>query len=847
MLPLSRQASPQEPPDFDQHFHSPRQELGHENSMDSTVDLDRDLPQSGRESPLDLNEEDELAAAAQEDMLQAQAAALRALLGDDDEANPQQDDGEIPALAQSRIEHVKLTQKFIQEISAATLDNGNLDPDVVERLRNPEEGPVDISDPDIRLALDLFMACEKSSQRTYTSAREAILRRLPESKLLSYHSVKKLIENITGVVAVMDDMCINSCHAFTGPLAELEACSICAEPRYDPVQQGRTGKQVPRQQACTILLGPLVQALRRSTQNAQAMLYRNQKIQEIINSIGDPVYDDLFSGSDILKLCEDLKLTSDDTTVSFSFDGAQLQQNKKSDTWIAIWIVDDYAPNTRYKKKRVLPAVIVPGPNKLKNPDSFLFRTFHHVSAIQRENNCLGIRAWDALKGAVINSRVVVLLNTADAVALTEIDGRVGHHGAHGCRLGCSMKGRHKPSSGHYYAAHLRPNGYTVAGCDHPDVDIRNLTEPSCEIYETELRKIIHATDQNDYEKKRKETGISKPSILSGLVKSLTLPVPLCFSIDLMHLLCLNIGELLLPLWRGQLKCDPTDEKDSWDWATLVDNTWIEHGKLVAEATKHFPSFFHRPPRNPVEKISSGYKATEYWLYIFGLGPGFFRAVLPKKYWRNLCKLVHGGRILMQRSINAAQVREAHSFLIQFVEEFEHLYYQRRPDRLHFCRPWLHTLLHTAPEILRVGPGCYGSQHTMERAIGDLGKDIRQPSNPFANLSQIALRRSQINALLNSCPELDVNAETIPTGNNVGNGYFLLTPRERYASSLGGGIHWDAVNAQFPHMMGVRRWGRLNLPNGQIARSLYSETQREGKAENTRITRNVKVSCPPEI
>ena len=132
----------------------------------------------------------------------------------------------------------------------------------------------------------------------------------------------------------------------------------------------------------------------------------------------------------------------------------------------------------------------------------------------------------------------------------------------------------------------------------------------------------------------------------------------------------------------------------------------------------------------------------------------------------------------------------------------------------------------------------------MERAIGDLGKDIRQPSNPYANLSQIALRRSQINALLNICPELDPNAATIPTGNDVGNGYFLLTPRERYAGSMGGGIQWDVVHAQFPHMMGVRRWGRLNLPNGQVSRSLYSETQREGKAENTRITRNVKVSRP---
>ena len=502
MPPPSRQASPHWQ-EHEQHFPSPQRELGHENPRAGTVDLDRDhLPQSGRDSPLDLNEQDEQDAAAQEDILQAHAAALRALLGDDEEENPQLDDEEVPALAQSRIEHVNLAQKFIEEISAATLDNGNLDPDVLERLRNPEEGPVDISDPDIRLSLDLYMACEKSSQSTYSSSRDAILRRLPESKLLSYHAVKKLIADITGVVAVMDDMCINSCHAFTGPFAELEVCSICGEPRYDPVQQARTGKQVPRQQQCTILLGPQIQALRRSTQSAQALRYRDQKIKEIIDSIGDPVYDDLFSGSNILKLCEDLNLTTDDTTVSFSFDGAQLQQNKKSDTWIAIFIVDDYAPNARYKKKRVLPAIIVPGPNKLKNPDSFLFRTFHHVSAIQRENNGLGIRAWDALKEEVINSRVVVLLNTADAVALTELDGRVGHHGAQGCRLGCSMKGRHKPSSGHYYAVHLRPNGYTIAGCDHPDVDIRNLTEPSCEIYETELRKIIQATDQNDYEKK---------------------------------------------------------------------------------------------------------------------------------------------------------------------------------------------------------------------------------------------------------------------------------------------------------------------------------------------------------
>jgi len=645
-----------------------------ENPGDSPAGLDEeDAPRSGRDSPANLNEQYEETVAARADALQAQAATLRALLEDEPNLQPEGED-ELPALVESQIEHVNLAQKFIKEISEATLDNGELDDDVIKRLREPEEGPADVSSPDVRLALDLFMACENSSQKTYTSVREAILRRFPDTELLSYHLVKNLVASISGVVSIKDDMCINSCHAFTGPFSELEACSICSEPRYDAVQLGLTGKKVPWQQACTIPLGPQIQALRRSHKGAEAMRYRDRKIQEILENIGDPVYDDLFSGSDIMSLCADL--TSDDTTVSFSFDGAQLYQNKKSDTWIAIWIVNEYSPDTRYIKKRVLPGFVVPGPNKPKNLDSYTFRTFHHISAIQRENNGAGLRVWDGLKGEIINSRVIVLLNTADAVALTELDGRVGHHGAQGCRLGCDMKGRHKPSSGHYYAAHLRPNSYTIPGCDHPDIDFRNLTKPSPEIYETQLSKIIHATDQNDYEKKRKETGISKPSILSGLVNSLTLPVPLCFSVDLMHLLCLNIGELLIPLWRGQLKCDPSDRKDSWEWAKLVDNVWIEHGKLVANATKYFPSFFHRPPRNPVEKISSGYKATEYYLYIFGLGPGFFRAILPKKYWRNLCKLVHGVRILIQRHITAAQVREAHFSLIQFVEEYKHLYYQ---------------------------------------------------------------------------------------------------------------------------------------------------------------------------
>jgi hypothetical protein len=108
----------------------------------------------------------------------------------------------------------------------------------------------------------------------------------------------------------------------------------------------------------------------------------------------------------------------------------------------------------------------------------------------------------------------------------------------------------------------------------------------------------------------------------------------------------------------------------SWEWATLTGDVWQAHGQLVADATPLFPSSFHHPPHNPAEKISSRYKVIEYFHYLFGLGPGFFHAVLPSKYWKNFCKLVRDIQIIINRSIVGSQLQEAHSMLVQFVKEF---------------------------------------------------------------------------------------------------------------------------------------------------------------------------------
>ncbi|KAF8058213.1 hypothetical protein FPV67DRAFT_1428629 [Lyophyllum atratum] len=284
-----------------------------------------------------------------------------------------------------------------------------------------------------------------------------------------------------------------------------------------------------------------------------------------------------------------------------------------------------------------------------------------------------------------------------------------------------------------------------------------------------------------------------------------------------MHLPSLNIPDLLISLWRGTLK---HSNDDHWEWATLVGDVWIDHGKLVEGATQYFPSSFHRPPRNPAEKISSGYKATEWFLYMYGLGPAFFRTVLPRLYWQNFCKLVAAIRIFAQRCITGTQIAAAHSLIIQFMEEYEALYYQPRVDRLQVCRPAVHTLRHLAEEAARVGPGAYYSQFTMERTIGNLGKEIRQPSSPYANLAQRALLRCQINALVNLCPDLEhiLRKSRAPVPPPPKNHPVLLHRRDKYPRRLQHHAEYTILKEKF-NIDAVRRYGRIHLPNGQIARS----------------------------
>ncbi|OSD00951.1 hypothetical protein PYCCODRAFT_1370050 [Trametes coccinea BRFM310] len=317
-----------------------------------------------------------------------------------------------------------------------------------------------------------------------------------------------------------------------------------------------------------------------------------------------------------------------------------------------------------------------------------------------------------------------------------------------------------------------------------------------------------------------------------------------------MHHVSLNLGDLLIPLLRGTFRCEKTDSVDSWDWACLSSEVaWKAHGDLVAAAGTCLPASFGCFPRNPAEKINSGYKAWEYQYYIFGLLPGLLWSLWDPIYHRHFCKLVSGVRTALMLVIPVKKRRVAHTHLLEYVHEYELLYYQRRIDRMHFVRQSIHALVHLIPEQKRVGPGALHSQWTIENYIGNLTREIGSDKEPYANLAERAARRASINVLKAMFPSLAGDEEHVPRGSiDLGNGYALLRASDRVARRIP--PHEARALISYLVRQGVDaagwtpavwKWARLYLPSGQIARTLWKEGEREHASQAVRRARMVKV------
>ncbi|KAG1809193.1 uncharacterized protein BJ212DRAFT_1579764 [Suillus subaureus] len=686
------------------------------------------------------------------------------------------------------LDNLRISLTFIFGLANASLDDpeSGLNAAAVERIRNPPQHQLSLDeDPDLKAAVKLYLKLSHA-EKDYEAAREVSMESKDIEDFPTLYQAKQAVEQLSGVSGMMHDMCFNLCIGFTGQFAHLESCPICGSSRYDQLilAQSSGKKKVACKQFPTVPIGPQLQAMFRDPQSAIDMQYREAQTRKIFEELERNegkvhVYEDFLDGSDYINAVQE----------ALPMQGIGLLE---------------------------------------------------------------GLKIWDASRNINYLSFPFLALGTADGPGLAYLNGFVGHHGKNGCRLYCGLRGRHKMGCTHYYPVLLKPHDYNVAGCSHPDVNVNDIRGASAEMYWNNLIYVLQSSNETEYKQRRLETGISKPSIFLGFPAERTLGIPKCFGSDIMHLLLLNLPNLLLKLWRGTIECEPPDTKASWYWASLTGNTWKALGKDVADTRPYLPGSFDRVPRNIAEKINSGYKAWEFWLFLYGLGPAVLYKRLPDDIWEHFCRLVHAVRIISQHSISCDKLCLANRLFLDWSKEFEMIYYQRLPTRIHFVWQSVHAIDHYGHEVETKGPLICASQWTMEHTIGNLIEEIQQPSNPYANLGQRAIRRAQINALKSIIPSLDTSdTKHLPCfAKDLGSGYALLKCQDWTSRATTVHEGWairdyikrtcfdSPILQQFSNDGTIRvcRWARLQLPNGQIARSLWKETH-----FNARQSRNVKI------
>ncbi|KAG2073940.1 hypothetical protein BDR04DRAFT_1127042 [Suillus decipiens] len=461
--------------------------------------------------------------------------------------------------------------------------------------------------------------------KAYNTIHEATMEWHPDDDIYSYYHVKQAIAKLSGIDLITTDMCINTCLAFTGPYAKIDHC-----PQF----------------------GPQLQALWCHLDHTEKMHWHEQCTWEIFEDLGmmegiSSVYEDVLHGKEYLDACQSGKIKEGDPVLMFSIDGAQLYESKQLDCWVYIWVLFNHSPDQRYQKH----------PKKPKNLDSFIFPGLHHLCAIQAE----GLPIWDGTLNRLFISNPFLFIATADGPGMAFLTGLVSHHGKMGCRLYCGLPGQHK----------------LVGNYDHPYILIHQLPSVRSFNYEENLHCIVCCRNAAEYESACLDTGITKPSIFCSFHSDHILPVPHSFDSDIMHIAAINAGDLLIPLWRGTFRANPMDDKATWAWAVLIKETWKKHGLSIADATLYLPGSFDHPPWNPAEKIHSGYKAWEWLLYLYGMGPATLYGVLPDPYWTNFCHLTRGLHLMQQYHISHSELLDGHQHLLDFTNEFEEIYYQR--------------------------------------------------------------------------------------------------------------------------------------------------------------------------
>jgi hypothetical protein len=493
----------------------------------------------------------------------------------------------------------------------------------------------------------------------------------PESKLKTYEDAKARLADLANFRPLVFDCCTKSCMAYTGPnYSELESCPFCATPRFNP----RTGK--PYKRYIFIPLIPRLQALFQNPTLKKEMGYRHEQetrernpdtkdnIEDVFDSANYKKLKGQFVTIDGQRMCHTFFDDPRDIALGISTDGFCPFKRRKQTCWPILLFNYNLPPEVRFSIHRLICAAVVPGPNKPKDFDSFLYPLVQELLEL-----AAGIKTWDSGAAKHFWLRAHLILGFGDYPAMSMLLQMKGHNSIFPCRM-CLIEGLRIPD--HAATTHYVP----LNRSQHPSV-IHRETRRGVAVYDparlplrthAQFMKHAHlvqfANDDATSEELGKACGIKGIPLLSCLP---SLFFPTSFPFDFMHLIYENLIKNLVLLWTGAFK----DLDHSGEDYVLEPSVWEAIGEATGRSGATIPSVYGARPQNIASDKT--YCTADSWsFWALYLGPVLLqRRFINSDYYDHFITLVQLLNICLKFSISPEEIQKVRVGFQEWVTEYE--------------------------------------------------------------------------------------------------------------------------------------------------------------------------------
>ena len=434
-------------------------------------------------------------------------------------------------------------------------------------------------------------------------------------------------------------------------------------------------------------------------------------------------------------------------------------------------------PDQRYKVTNILPSIIIPGPKKPKDINSFLRPLIDELTILETGHSTI----VDGDNGEVFTLRAHVLMVTGDGPAVADAMGMKSPGNAfRPCRM-CTITGVRRTDTQHspYYVPHT----------DYP------FESPPIR---TQLRVDIETVEIANDDESRLLTGIRGKT---ELLRLRSIHFPRSFPGDIMHCVLQNIAPLLFQLWnRTKLAIDNKNatttsstvhqDRPGLPSYHLEKSDLDSIGDALVQSRATIPLSLGHAPRR-IDNHYKGFKAAEWKAWLIHYGPPLLWKHLHETYLANFRDLGIFYRLATTPVMSRSEIPRIAAIARKFVSTYEKIYYRGQQERLPVCTINIHSILHFADWITDFGPACYFWQFPMERFCGIIKPMARSKSKLGTSIANGVVIAEHLSHLRFVHPDFAEPETTVSED--------IHYPR------LANQVHQDLTSQQWVRLLQVRR------------------------------------------